>query len=350
MSENFLLDEIMSDSYSTVEELSLPTNGAFYDPADQVLAEGVNPAAVRIVPLTALKENTFQDPIMMLSGKATEKLVRQICPDIQNPMKLCDIDMEAILLAARLVSYGSEMKVPHKCQNPEMKTPQELSAIPKDEQVGDALFKCREENIVPVDLSAMIQKYAPFTDEVYKSFNLSLPNGQSLMLKPIAYGDALRVMRDLMRENASTFNKDDLFSENMINEYVTRFERNEGIMLNTIMDQISFVQSRTGQRTSELAIIEPWLKTLPENILLKIQDKIKEMNDSFARLSVIQYTCPVCSYENEFRVDFDPQKLFTVAEPSSPEKGSSAKSPSIGSAGNKSSKTTPRSRSPVRGR
>lgn len=350
MSENFLLDEIMSDSYSTVEELSLPTNGAFYDPADQVLVEGANPAAVRIVPLTSLKENTFQDPIMMLSGKATEKLVRQVCPDIQNPMKLCDIDMEAILLAARLVSYGSDMKVPHKCQNPELKTPEELAPIPKDEQVGDMLFKCREESIVPVDLSAMIQKYAPFTDEVYETFKLVLPNGQVVMLKPITYGDALRVMRDLMRENATTFKADELFTENMITEYVTRFERNEGIMLNTIMDQINFVQSRSGHRTSDMAIIQPWLETLPDNVLLKVQEKIKEMNDGFARLSVIQYTCPVCSYENEFRVDFDPQKLFTVAEPSSPEKGSSAKSPSIGSAGSKSSKTTPRSRSPVRGR
>lgn len=329
MFDNPLLADLKSQGVIPDVRIGLPMMKMPYP--DGTFREGLNLEDIPVGVLRVLEENTYRDPFLLASGKAIPKMIRHICPDVLEPENLTEIDVEAILIAARLASFGPTMKFKHTCQNPQ--------------PVGETL--CKHENELVIDLQEFILRYAPF--ERLPEFQLTLPRlNQSVQLKPIRYGSAVRIMLKTMEATRRADALQDqplegaLQDEAFVKDYVGMVEHALTTDIESIRDSILYVASRDDKRVHNPEFIDQWLRSIPADQIALIRVKAQELSRVLREIGQTKYACGACGYENLVQVQLDPQKLFMPAEESSQPRTHSAELPSTGRKGKSHSKISRR--------
>jgi len=93
--------------------ITLPSNGVFY--TDEV--EFDNQKEVDIYPMTAGDEMILQNPDALLTGRALAKVIQSCVPQVKNVDALVAPDIDAIFLAIRTVTLGTDMEFNSTCPN-----------------------------------------------------------------------------------------------------------------------------------------------------------------------------------------------------------------------------------------
>lgn len=92
--------------------LKLPSQGKFYD--NSVLE--LSPTnELPIYPMTAIDEVTVKTPDSLFNGSAIADLLKSCVPDLKNPWLINSIDLDALLIAIRAASGGSNLDVDSMC-------------------------------------------------------------------------------------------------------------------------------------------------------------------------------------------------------------------------------------------
>ena len=92
--------------------VKLPSQGQFYPPGT------LNPSVTGqypVYPMTAIDEITYRTPDAMFNGQATVSVIQSCVPDIVNAWAVPAMDLDAILVAIRIASYGHEMEFGSTC-------------------------------------------------------------------------------------------------------------------------------------------------------------------------------------------------------------------------------------------
>lgn len=145
---------------------SLPSNGKFY-PAGTL--ETTETGEYPIYSMTAKDELTMKTPDALLNGQATVELIKSCVPNIKDPWNLPSIDLDALLIAIRLATYGETMTL-------SIKTP--VTGEEKDMSVNlrdilDGFANIEFEDIVTSgDMTVYIRPltYKEFTKSALKTF------------------------------------------------------------------------------------------------------------------------------------------------------------------------------------
>lgn len=341
---NELIEEIFESDAIPPISLGLPTLGRFYD--EDMLDVDADPTDLLVRPLSIVDEQNFRDPFLLSTGKALPKMIRNTCPGILKPADLAEIDVEALLIAIRIVSFGSHMNIKHICQNPALKDGLSDETAKGKNLKDEDIFKCRAENPIDVDLNEFILRYAPFTDEMFEKFRITLGRvGQTVMLRPMPYSASVEMMMKTIKtqteferfaENNSE--EDVAFDEDMIEAYSRMVNETNQTNVKSLADSILNVTTRSGIQVSDRDKIRDWLTSIPIEDAHQITDRVNEIMLSLKELNRLTYQCPSCGYENTIYVQMDPQKLFTLAEDSGTPEKSSASSTSTGKKGSRRSR------------
>ena len=92
--------------------IKLPSNGQFYPPGTLDLpANGELP----ILPMTAVDEITYRTPDALYNGSATVSVIQSCVPNIKDAWKIPSTDIDTLLIAIRIASYGHELEVKSTC-------------------------------------------------------------------------------------------------------------------------------------------------------------------------------------------------------------------------------------------
>lgn len=86
--------------------ISLPSNGSFYPTNDFLATET---GEVPVYAMTAKDELMFKTPDALLNGQSTVNVIQSCIPNIKNAWSVPSIDIDAILIAIRLATYGEIM-------------------------------------------------------------------------------------------------------------------------------------------------------------------------------------------------------------------------------------------------
>jgi len=86
--------------------ISLPSRGAYY--SDQVF-RSTDTGEIPVLPMTAKDEIAFKTPDAMINGQATVDVIRSCCPNLLDPWQLVNYDLDAVLIAIRIATYGETM-------------------------------------------------------------------------------------------------------------------------------------------------------------------------------------------------------------------------------------------------
>ena len=99
MSSNPLIQDLIENEAFPSVSVALPTGARWY--TSDVIADGADPLDLSVGVLGILAEQNYRDPWLLLSGEAIPRMFKSVCPEVVEANELCDLDLEAILLASR---------------------------------------------------------------------------------------------------------------------------------------------------------------------------------------------------------------------------------------------------------
>lgn len=258
----------------------LPTKGK-YLPANSIRlnAEG----GINVFPMVMADEMMLKNPDALMSGSAVQSLFESCVPDIGNPAEISSPDIDVLLLAIRVATYGRIMELETTCPSCER----------------DLTFDC--------DLPAMLQN-----------------------VKDCSFENVIRLSEDIIVE-VRPYNVSDLsFMSRRIFEEERRLQQIEAteeltpeqrqVQRNLLFKRMSALQSEMlantimGVTTPDGIVqgreaMEEFLANVPSPWVKKIDAAQKEINLGGLDKS-IEAKCEHCAHEWRTAVDFDPTSFF----------------------------------------
>lgn len=100
--------------------IKLPSNGRFYKSNP---LEKSGSGELPIYSMTASDEISVRTPDALMNGESTATIIKSCCPLINDPWDIPVIDLDAILIAIRIATYGEKMNIDVRVDIPD-KTPE----------------------------------------------------------------------------------------------------------------------------------------------------------------------------------------------------------------------------------
>ena len=96
-------------------EIYITLPGSQFYPEDvlEITASGEIP----IFPMTAKDDIIIKTPDALISGEAVVNVISSCVPAIKDPWKMPASDVDFVLIAIRIASFGNEMLLDYTCTN-----------------------------------------------------------------------------------------------------------------------------------------------------------------------------------------------------------------------------------------
>jgi hypothetical protein len=94
--------------------LDLPSKGNYWPEGSLELGET---GQLPVYPMTVKDEMVLKTPDALLNGQGTVNTLQSCCPSIKNAWKIPACDLDAILIAIRLASFGEELELSSQCEH-----------------------------------------------------------------------------------------------------------------------------------------------------------------------------------------------------------------------------------------
>ncbi len=91
--------------------VTLPSKGLFYEPG-AFIGDYNN---VPVFAMTGMDEIVYKTPDALYSGEATAKVIESCCPFVKNAKVMPSIDIDALIIAIRIATFGDKLSVSQKC-------------------------------------------------------------------------------------------------------------------------------------------------------------------------------------------------------------------------------------------
>jgi len=161
--------------------INLPSKGEFWPPGSLDMPES---GQLPVFSMTARDELLFKTPDALMNGQAIVDVIQSCIPNIKNAWTTPTIDLDTILIAIRLATYGERMPFKHKVPNAGEEVDYELDLRMLLDQQGQNYWL--EQVAVSPDLVIFVKPltYKHMTQANIKSFEttriLSLANDDTM--------------------------------------------------------------------------------------------------------------------------------------------------------------------------
>jgi hypothetical protein len=259
----------------------LPSQGNFYPPGSINLPPT---GELPVYPMTAMDEITYRTPDALFNGQATVNVLSSCVPDIRDHWSTPALDIDTLLIAIRIASYGHDMDFGTRCP------------------------KCSHECEHTVDLRGVLDRMrAP-------DYKKSLKSGDmEIFFKPMSY-------RELNDNNAIQFENQKLLSilpdgdlpdQEKMSALSNALKRITEITVRALSQSIAAVKTPQSL-VSEPEYIEELLKNCDRDLFNKIKDHIIDLKGQ-SEMPPMTITCPECKNQYDQAVTLDMSSFFASA-------------------------------------
>jgi hypothetical protein len=259
--------------------INLPSGGIYNQPG--TLAG--DPTNIPVFGMTGMDEIMLKTPDALLSGESTVKVIESCCATINDAWDLSLLDLDIILTAIRISTFGNSLSVTHTC-------PHCKSVNDYDIELGtiiDHFSKCQYDNkIVLKDISVSIRPltYRQWTDFQLKNFSVQKQLQQAINLSD-------------EEEQAKIVN--------------ALFELISKLQTEVMMMQIDGVQT-SETNVNQREFIEEWLTNSESTVFDAIKSHI-DKNRLAWEMPKVNVNCDNCGAENQIQVNLDQSNFFVNA-------------------------------------
>jgi hypothetical protein len=232
--------------------INLPSNGNFYaNNSIEISANGEYP----VYAMTAKDELKFKTPDALLNGQATVDVIQSCVPNIKNAWEVPSIDVDVILIAIRLATYGDKMELTTKIPNTEIERSYDVDL----RVLLDQLRVHEYENIVHIndfniEIAPLSYKY--FTETALKTF------------------EEQRLFRALNNDSLSEVEKIQKFNES--------FNRITDININIISRSVVSVQYKDEPVVTKREFIDEFFNNIDKEVFQKLIEHVDTQKQKFS--------------------------------------------------------------------
>ena len=217
------------NAYFRKEELTvaLPSGGKFYPPGTLNINES---GEVGVYPMTATDELIWKTPDGLLSGESTAKVIQSCVPAIIDPWQMPAFDVDAVLIAIRIATYGESMSV--------------TSTVPKTGTKQDH----------DIDLQELLSRMKFGAIDI----TCTLDNGLKVLCKPNTYRQLSQIRRSTFEKQrlARTITDAKITDEEKQEEFNKIFKTLTDINIETLTNNIDAITSPDGIVSDKTSITE----------------------------------------------------------------------------------------------
>ena len=234
--------------------------------------------------MTAIDEIMYKTPDALFNGQATVNVIQSCIPNITNAWGVPAMDVDTILVAIRIASYGHEMEFGTKCP------------------------KCSAESDRALDLRTVMDAMR------IPDYNQSIQSGDmEIYFRPMNYKN-LNDNNQLQYENQRMLQMlpDTKFEDTeKMNALTAALKKITDITVTALAQSIATVKTPTAM-VSEPEYIEDFLKNCDRNLFTQIRDHIIKLKTQ-AEMQPMKLVCDECSHEYEQSVSLDMSNFFAPA-------------------------------------
>lgn len=258
--------------------VALPSGGIYNSPAT-IAGEADR---IPVYGMTGMDEIFMKTPDALLSGDSTAKVIQSCCPTIMDAWDLSSLDINLILTAIRIATFGGEMSVTNVCGGCQTVNSYDI----KLSSIIDHFMNCKYDNRLVLDNLIITTK--PLT---YKqSSNFALKNfeiQQQLKQLDLLDDEQRKAVMENVLENLS----------NLRNEvFVSGIES---------IDTGNVV-------VTEREFIREWIDNVDRNVMESVVNHIEKNRNEWDTPSH-HVKCENCGHEEDLTVDLDQTNFFVNA-------------------------------------
>lgn len=270
--------------------LKLPSKGKFY-PDGSLDKSGIDEYPVYA--MTAKDELMFKTPDALMNGSATVEVIRSCVPAIQDPWNMPSIDIDAILIAIRIATYGENMELTVECPS------------------------CDHLNDYIVDLLKYLDKASNF------NFESSIHIGPlKINIRPYSYKEITKAALKTIEQNKiiDIVNNETLSDEEKIEQFGKSFVKLTSMTVEVIAGCIESIETPEGVVSDQNMILE-FINNSSSEVFNTLNDHIVSMKEKIA-LGAHDAECKECGHKFSVEITMDQTNFFETGSQRSLEKRS----------------------------
>jgi hypothetical protein len=233
--------------------------------------------------MTGMDEILLKTPDALLSGDSTATVIKSCCPSITDAWDLPVSDIELMLTAIRIATFGNGLAIANTCK------------------------KCATENEYTVDLSRLIDHYSSVTYDA------------KLVLKELTI-----TTRPLTYKQSTDFQVENFNMQQKLKQVGSiENEAERKALVEEVFKELGFLRNQvythqiesvdTGSIVvTEKAFIREWVDNADRDIMAAISKHI-EINRDKWEAPEHHVTCQNCGHEEDLTLDLDQSNFFVAA-------------------------------------
>lgn len=260
--------------------IKLPSNGQWWP--DGSLQKTVT-SEYPVLAMTAKDELALKTPDALLNGQATVDVIESCIPHIKNAWHtpICDIDL--ILIAIRLATYGKRMDFTSVCPH------------------------CKHKNEHALDLSLLIDRYQtiPKYHKIIKIHDLEIclkaESYESFNKKAIAMFEEQRILQLL--------NQDTLPEEEKFQKFKVLFNKLLSLTVEQVSGNIAYIKLDGNTVVDNNTFINEFFQNCDRKIWTTVKDELEALAKEIPT-NKIDLNCEECTKEYQTPLTFEMTNFF----------------------------------------
>jgi len=261
--------------------IRLPSGGKFYPTGTINMPPN---GELPVLPMTAVDEITYRTPDALFNGSALVSVIKSCIPSIREPWVMPTTDIDTVLIAIRIASFGHGMDIDTTCPS------------------------CKHTDEITLDLRAINDQIRP------GDYDKSLSIGNlEFYFKPINYKDVNQNNQvQFEQQQALRIVNSDEIEESAKVEQLNRSMRviNE-LTLKTIAQSISAIKTPDALVT-EIEYIYEFLNNCNSKLFAQLRDYVIALKQA-SEIKPIDLACPECKHEYTQPFTLDMASFFGTA-------------------------------------
>ena len=254
--------------------ISLPSKGLYYPPG--ALKGDYN--NMPIFAMTGIDEIMMKTPDALFNGESTVSVIESCCPYITDAGAMPSIDVDAVLAAIRIATFGEDMNIRHICVH------------------------CSAENDFDIKLIELIDFYNTV------KFNNKVQVGElGITIRPLRYREltAFNIENFKLRKTLQQISKIEDPDEKMVENVFTQIA---DIQSSVLLNSIESVQA-PDVTVNDPNFIAEWVANSERDLYESIKTALEKNKDTWT-MNKKKGICSECHGENEFEVVLDQSNFF----------------------------------------
>jgi hypothetical protein len=232
--------------------------------------------------MTVKDEILLKTPDALMNGSSIAEMVRSCCPSIKDPWAVPIIDLDAILIAVRIASYGEGMDMTSTCTH------------------------CNHENEHTVDLRVLLDTIKPLANFDQQTFL----DGLIFEIRPQTYKDlnTTSMIAFEQQKIVSVVGDSNLSEEDKRKQFQSSFDKLTDLNISTLVACIKSITA-DGIKVTEEALIKDFLTHCDRKTYEGIRNLVTKLLESNV-LEPSPVTCESCEKTYTVKLEFNQSNFF----------------------------------------